>query len=830
MVLGAVSFADPVMLVGLLAAGVPVLLHLLNRIRSPVVAFPTLRFLKITAQKTARRRRLQQWLLLLLRMVVFGAIAAAVAGPFIGGGSAGLAYGFMALGLAGLFLVTAGAGMAADAAGSRQAVGDEAQGVAGRVPAGRWAMAGSLALLGVAAAGWAGYGLMSNRYFDPSRGAYTGRSTAAVIVLDNSHSMLARRDSLSAWQRGREQVRQLLTGPVKPAQAALLVTNPGENPPSEGFTSDYGAMLGQLEKVEAGGRARGMKGLVRQAVGMLRNSGEADRMLVVVSDFARAAFADAEVLSAVKEMGEGGTFRVVLMPQGGATAPADVGIAELAIVQGQAVVGSELVLEATLVNSGDAATIADLKLLRNGKEVPGVTPRVQLSAGGGGGVGSGRSTVKVACAMEEAGWHRYTLELVHGGDALAWNDKREVVVNVAPERAVLVIGPEEAVRARSTAHFVTVALNPFGPGEKWAIRPVHKSAAAAEGMALGGYGAVFVCDVPRVSAGLAKALEGYAKGGGRVVLVLGPSVDAGAYNRELGSRGMLAGELGEPVVTASGSVVDWVDVDADVFANLFDTQEPFRSVVVTGRWSVRLAGRGRVLSKLADDAVFVTQHAVGSGAVYAVYSAPGGGWSNMATSVAFLPMVNRMALGDAGRGREGESYEPGRLVEIPVGVADGSVAVDVTRPDGGTVNVRPLVTPGQLPRWDFGATLQEGVYGWRSVDGKRAGQFVVNPPGDEAELVAADVEALAAETGVATLVAPTVGALQAELDKQAEGTSLAPGVLALVLMLTVFEALLANRYRPAARVVGEAGEGQRGGRVQEENAEADAALQALAAR
>ena len=54
---GALTFSDPVLLIGLLAAGIPVLLHLLNRVRSPVVPFSTLRFLRITAQKTARKRR-----------------------------------------------------------------------------------------------------------------------------------------------------------------------------------------------------------------------------------------------------------------------------------------------------------------------------------------------------------------------------------------------------------------------------------------------------------------------------------------------------------------------------------------------------------------------------------------------------------------------------------------------------------------------------------------------------------------------------------------------------------------------------------------------------
>src|SRR5689334_10050751 len=103
--LAAITFSDPLMLIGLLAAGVPVLLHLLNRIRSPIVPFPTLRFLKITAQKTSRRRQLQHWLLLLVRMAVFALIAMALALPLVRGGSSTLAYTFIFLFLIGLALM-----------------------------------------------------------------------------------------------------------------------------------------------------------------------------------------------------------------------------------------------------------------------------------------------------------------------------------------------------------------------------------------------------------------------------------------------------------------------------------------------------------------------------------------------------------------------------------------------------------------------------------------------------------------------------------------------------------------------------------------------------
>src|ERR1035437_5821983 len=123
MIVGAISFSDPVMLAGLAAAGIPLVLHLLNRIRSPIVMFPTLRFLKITAQKTSRRLQIEQYLLLLVRMAVFAMIAMAISRPLIRGGSSPVAYLFIVMLLVGLALVVLSAIWGAAAMGKRQGEG-----------------------------------------------------------------------------------------------------------------------------------------------------------------------------------------------------------------------------------------------------------------------------------------------------------------------------------------------------------------------------------------------------------------------------------------------------------------------------------------------------------------------------------------------------------------------------------------------------------------------------------------------------------------------------------------------------------------------------------
>ncbi len=75
------TFATPALLIGLLAAGIPLVLHLLASVRAPKQPFPSLRFLRLSMQRTARRRHVQHWLLLILRSVMLGLLALAVAEP-----------------------------------------------------------------------------------------------------------------------------------------------------------------------------------------------------------------------------------------------------------------------------------------------------------------------------------------------------------------------------------------------------------------------------------------------------------------------------------------------------------------------------------------------------------------------------------------------------------------------------------------------------------------------------------------------------------------------------------------------------------------------------
>jgi hypothetical protein len=76
-----IGFLQPVALVGLLAAALPPLLHLIGRRRPPTIVFPAVQYLSVTEREHSRRLKLRHLLLLVLRMVVIILLVLAAARP-----------------------------------------------------------------------------------------------------------------------------------------------------------------------------------------------------------------------------------------------------------------------------------------------------------------------------------------------------------------------------------------------------------------------------------------------------------------------------------------------------------------------------------------------------------------------------------------------------------------------------------------------------------------------------------------------------------------------------------------------------------------------------
>lgn len=84
------SFANPLLLFGLLGATIPIVIHLINRRRPRQQPFSAIELLMASVQRVERRLRLRRLLLLTSRVLLLGALSLAAARPFLSSAQPGL--------------------------------------------------------------------------------------------------------------------------------------------------------------------------------------------------------------------------------------------------------------------------------------------------------------------------------------------------------------------------------------------------------------------------------------------------------------------------------------------------------------------------------------------------------------------------------------------------------------------------------------------------------------------------------------------------------------------------------------------------------------------
>jgi hypothetical protein len=87
------TFLNPLVLFGLIAAAIPIIIHLLNLRKLKTIEFSTLQFLKELQKTKMRRVKIKQWLLLALRTLLIIALVMAFSRPALRGTLAGFGIG-----------------------------------------------------------------------------------------------------------------------------------------------------------------------------------------------------------------------------------------------------------------------------------------------------------------------------------------------------------------------------------------------------------------------------------------------------------------------------------------------------------------------------------------------------------------------------------------------------------------------------------------------------------------------------------------------------------------------------------------------------------------
>jgi len=826
------TFAVPLFLIASLAAAIPVVLHMIHRQKAQQLPFSTLRFLRLSVEKTRRRKRIHDVLLMVLRAAVLLLLAVGLARPTL-------------TSLSSLW--------------------------------GRADTAVAIILDNSASMGMVDQGQVRFRTALGAAEQIVGqlREGDQVALLLSGGPVLP---ELGKLDRTQEQVRQMLlqwlnapspTGGVsyeradlgvKIQQARTLLAE------SEAASKQI-YVLTDLQRLSwestAGGPEHTLS--LRERAGVRASQAGDDTQSPHPNPLPKGEGTDGEALP--KGEGEGNEIPIILVDCNRAPAP-NVAVAGVSLATAVPVAGLPVKATAELFNAAPDAQQRRLELYVDGAKEES-SPVLNVPPGG-------RLTHEFTFTPTRGGLHRGEVRLV-GEDGSTLDDRRFFAVEVDQGIPVAVVKPQRhEIPYLEDTFYVEQALAP-GKSGGWAIRPTPLAAGDLLGEPLSDYKVVFCVNLPAPPSDTAERLRAYVAGGGNLVWICGDNVEPVAYNqmdqqaagqllpaplldiRTAGaSRGLSQFSRSEngtvPLVSQfsrseNGTVplAPLADADRDSWQISFlDREHPalrplaepaalYQSVLVYKH--VRMDTKGTsgvwVLARLDDGEPLLAQRDVGRGKVLFLGTSAHVGWSNLPLRPIFLPLLVQLTYHLAGVEQARHMLLAGSPIMLPLEGATRPSGIEILPPGGELIRRKTEDEQEQpLKMFRYDDTHQVGIYELRllgrttlweatpsatgpssgfpsatesppTVGGAKQIGFAVNVDPDEADPAKIEPEELRERFAPTPLVfADNPDDLSSTFAWLREGTSLWEWFLAAVLIALVFEPLLANRLSPKQEETG----------------------------
>jgi hypothetical protein len=332
-----------------------------------------------------------------------------------------------------------------------------------------------------------------------------------------------------------------------------------------------------------------------------------------------------------------------------------------------------------------------------------------------------------------------------------------------------------ATRAVDAAYFLEKALAPTSDSPFEVKRVAAASATPAD---LEGALVAVLADVPEVSSGVAKALEGVLARGGGLLFMPGAHADPAAFGRVFAGLApcRLKGILrpGSRPGETPGAVLAEVDYEHPAL-EIF--QHPHYGDLSLPRfvqfWEVTDSQLARVLARFDNGSPAIIEREMGGG-VSMMMTAPADlRWTNLPLRAVFLPLLHQSVRYLAVGSEKRTAYHVGETLPAPEGAA-------VTAPDGKPVEAFPVVAAAP---------------GFYAVGGETPFQFAVNLDPSEADPQAIAPEEIVAAVQSPEIAADDAGGAAAVLGGTDDGDDgrLWWYVIVAVVALSIVELAVANR-------------------------------------
>ena len=706
------------------AAAIPVIIHMIHTARAPEVPFPTLRFLKTAAEKTARRRRIENILLMILRMLLFAGLALALSRPFL----------------------------------------SEA------------------------------FGLFAEQ-----------SSGVAVLVLDNSYSMSVRHEQDSRFSTAKQEARTILESRWKPAQAAVLLTNPGTLPVPERLVADRARLFADIDGAQVSSGKADLVGALKAAYALLDKAASTDKRLWILTD--RQALSWQGLQNADEPRKHPDIPVAVLRP----TEPSltNVALTSAEVVSRSRVVGMPLRLDVLVRNSGPAPEKRNILLFVD--DFGQARQKLPVDLAPAGSPGS-TQTASFSHVFDKAGPHR-VLAALEGSDSLDLDNTRRLALTIADRIPVLLVKQQQADVAFQDADFYLVrALDPVGSAGDfpWAIKPVETTVADFDPASIEPYEAVFLNNVGGLKPEAVKALADYVARGRTLVVFCGSNVVPAEYNRlfvdGVPGGGLLPARLkertGDSVLKTTVEKVTQVAGQSPYLEDLVEKADIYQEILVYEYIRTDAAQPDAVLARLGGGDPLLLYKPYGEGRVLLLTVPATADWSNLPVRNLFLPLAMRIVHLAARSQNERTNLLAGQSFETNLyPLVKTAASAEISGPLGPTgetaTEQRETLAADARNLLEFDKTWQLGYYTWRVPgQGQVGGVFCTNPDGAESDLAEIADERLRADIGAReTHVAASLADLVSRFEDTAR-RELWQYLLMICLLLAVCEPLIANWMRP----------------------------------
>ena len=567
--------------------------------------------------------------------------------------------------------------------------------------------------------------------------------TSTVILLDNSYSMAASRAGVSNFSIARDEAGRILNELKLGSDAQIVLMGEGGSQLLDEPTYDLARLTQALQKTEADFGAAQVPAALDYAAGVFGHMHESSRHLIVLTDFQRVSFEATEDAQLAEMFGR---LRKMQIPPEitffdvGAEVKDNVAVESLDFSRLMVGVGQKIQIRANIRNFGDVP-YPELRVYFkvDGKEVS--ASQIRLGA-------HEKGQALFSHAFDAPGSH--VVEVVADADALKADNSFLASIPVRDKVPVLLVnGDPNPEPLKGETDFAEIALQPYSAGRVELADLITTKVIRTDDLnpqRLAESAVVMLANVRKLNDDQLRALEGFVKNGGGLMIFPGNRVDAAWYDSALYkdgkgllplAYGALAGDLqeGSPSVGIVSQHFDHAALElfndprngtfADAAIKLwFKMKEPAVSNASTAAASI--------LARLDSGDPFLVEKPFGDGHVIECSIPVDADWSNLPMRPFYLPLLQRLTIYLASTVFPPRNLDVGKPIVAFLPPADAGKKAMITTPDGAMLEI-PVVKKNERGVAEYGRTQRPGLYKLTPPSGQSLA-YVVNASRSESDL------------------------------------------------------------------------------------------------